>query len=109
MFPSNPGKKDKLGAKPFTDFTQIDLMFRDGIAPPSNPHEILQFNIISTLNASNQPAPPSVQPTPVQPDTPVIKFPPPEALKSKHHTYTRHKQNFSFLFLFCKQFSVQLN
>ncbi|XP_050941001.1 linoleate 13S-lipoxygenase 2-1, chloroplastic-like [Cucumis melo] len=78
MFPTNPGKKDKLGAKPFTDFTQIDLMFRDGIAPPSNPHEILQFNIISTLNASNQP---SVQPTPVQPDTPVIKFPPPEALK----------------------------
>uniref|UniRef100_A0A0A0KX68 Lipoxygenase n=1 Tax=Cucumis sativus TaxID=3659 RepID=A0A0A0KX68_CUCSA len=81
MFPSNPGKKDKLGAKPFTDFTQIDLMFRDGIAPPSNPHEILQFNIISTLNASNQPAPPPVQPIPVQPNTPVIKFPPPEALK----------------------------
>uniref|UniRef100_A0A0A0L1U9 PLAT domain-containing protein n=1 Tax=Cucumis sativus TaxID=3659 RepID=A0A0A0L1U9_CUCSA len=81
MFPSNSGNKDKLGTKPFTDFTQIDLMFRDGIALPSNPHEILQFNILSTLNASNQPAPPPVQPIPVQPNTPVIKFPPPEALK----------------------------
>ncbi|XP_038900328.1 linoleate 13S-lipoxygenase 2-1, chloroplastic-like [Benincasa hispida] len=82
MFPSNPGKKDKLGTKPFSDFTQVDLMFRDGIEIPPAAHEILKFNIMSTLNFSNQPAPPSVEPSIIQPDkAQLIKFPPPEALK----------------------------
>ncbi|XP_022985897.1 linoleate 13S-lipoxygenase 2-1, chloroplastic-like [Cucurbita maxima] len=80
MFPANPGKKDKLGSKPFSDFTQIDLMFRDGIEIPPAPHEILRFNISSTLSTMH--APPFVDPSTLQPQPArLVKFPPPEALK----------------------------
>ena len=82
MFPANPGKKDKLGSKPFSDFTQIDLMFRDGIEIPPAPHEILRFNISSTLSTMH--APPFVDPSTVQPQPArLVKFPPPEGLKSE--------------------------
>uniref|UniRef100_A0A1S4DXN4 Lipoxygenase domain-containing protein n=1 Tax=Cucumis melo TaxID=3656 RepID=A0A1S4DXN4_CUCME len=81
MFPPNAGKKNKLGTNPFPNFTEVDLMFRDGIEIPPSSHDILKFNIIATLNSSDQPAPPSVQPDIIQPDSTKLKFPPPEALK----------------------------
>uniref|UniRef100_A0A0A0KWX7 Lipoxygenase domain-containing protein n=1 Tax=Cucumis sativus TaxID=3659 RepID=A0A0A0KWX7_CUCSA len=58
-------------------------MFRDGIEIPPSSHDILKFNIIATLNSSNdQPAPPSVdQSNIIQPDSTKLRFPPPESLK----------------------------
>lgn len=82
----NAGKKDKLGNNPFPNFTEVDLMFRDGIEIPPSSHDILKFNIIATLNSSNdQPAPPSVdQSNIIQPDSTKLRFPPPESLKSEY-------------------------